>query len=161
MEQIPGEIFSLYSAYKALNSDYQVRDSHPVEYINSLEASGITGHLLHLKKGCIVTCLRNASPEAGCYNMTRMIVNAVRNNKILTCTITNGSNAGEEHSIPRIKLRPQDLTNQPCEWEILQLPVRLAYAMTITKSQGQTLEKLGVWLFTAVLIVVNSMVLHP
>jgi hypothetical protein len=42
------------------------------------------------------------------------------------------------------------LTNQPCEWERLQFPVRLAYAITINKSQAETLAKLGVWLVTAV-----------
>jgi ATP-dependent DNA helicase PIF1 len=86
------------------------------------------------------------SPEAGCYSGTRMIVNDVVNSTILRCTIINGRNAGEEISIPRIKLRPQDLTSQPCEWEMLQFPVRLAYAMAINKSQGQTLEKVGAWL---------------
>jgi hypothetical protein len=131
LEQIPGEIVSLYRAYKVVNSDEQVRGIYPAEYINSLEASGIPGHLLHLKKGCIVMCLRNVSPEAGCYNGTRMIVNYVMNTHILRCTIIHGRNSGEEISIPRIKLRSQDLTNQPCEWEILQFPVRLAYASTI------------------------------
>jgi hypothetical protein len=69
MDQIPGEIVSLYSADKevVVNSDEQVvRDLYPVEYISSLEASGMHGHLLHLEKGCTVTCLRNVSPEAGC-----------------------------------------------------------------------------------------------
>jgi hypothetical protein len=127
LEQIPGEIVSLYSADKVVSSDEKVRDFYPVEYINSIEASGIPYHLLHLKKGCIVMCLRNVIPEAGCYNGTRMIVNDVVHNKILRCTAINGRNAGEEISIPRIKLRPQDLTNHPCEWEILQFPVRLAY----------------------------------
>jgi ATP-dependent DNA helicase PIF1 len=150
LEHIPGEIVSLYSTDKAVNSDEQARDLYPVEYINSLKASGIPCHLLHLKKGCIVMRFRNVRPEAGCYNGTSMIVNDVVNNKILRCTIINGSNAGEEISIPRIKLRPQDLTNQPYEWEILQFPVRLAYAMAINKSQGQTLAKVGVWLVTAV-----------
>jgi hypothetical protein len=95
-------------------------------------------------------CLRNMSPDAGFYNGTRMVMNDVRNNKILKCTIIHGSNAGEEISIPRIKLRPQALTNHPCESERLQFPVRMAYVMTINKIQGQTLVKLGVWMFTAV-----------
>jgi ATP-dependent DNA helicase PIF1 len=76
-------------------------------------------------------------------------VNDVVHNKILRCTIINGSNACEEISIPRIKLRPQDLTNKPCEWERLQSLVRLASAITINKRQGQTLAKVGVWLVTA------------
>jgi nitrogen regulatory protein PII-like uncharacterized protein len=78
-----------------VNSDGQVRDLHPVEYINSLDTSGITGHLLHLKNGCIVMCLKNVSREAGCYNGTGVIVNDLRNNMILICTVINGSNAGE------------------------------------------------------------------
>jgi hypothetical protein len=78
-----------------VNSDEQVRDFYPVEYINSLEASGIPGHVLHLKKGCTVMCLRNESLEAGCYSGTRMIVNDAVNNKILRCTIINGSNDDE------------------------------------------------------------------
>jgi ATP-dependent DNA helicase PIF1 len=102
------------------------------------------------EKGCIVMCLRNMSPTAGCYNGTTTIANDVQNSKILRCTIINGCSAGAEISIPRIKLRPQDLTNQPCEWEILQFPVRLSYAMTIDKIQGQTLTKLGVLLGTKV-----------
>jgi hypothetical protein len=65
-----------------------------------------------------------------------MIVNDVRNNNILRSTIINGSNSGEEFSIPKIKLRPQHLANQPCEWERLQLPVRLADAMTIKKAKA-------------------------
>jgi hypothetical protein len=42
----------------------------------------------------------------------------------------------------KIKLRPQDLSNRTCEWEILQFPVtRLAYAMSITKSKAKPLQK--------------------
>jgi hypothetical protein len=50
MEQIPGEIVSLYSADKVVKSDEQVQDLYPVEYIDILEVSGIPCHLLHLKR---------------------------------------------------------------------------------------------------------------
>jgi hypothetical protein len=35
------------------------------------------------------------------------------------------------------------------------------YAMTINKSQGQTLEKVGAWFLLHYLVMVNSMLLHP
>jgi hypothetical protein len=133
---------NLQSDPKSDFGQMQTRKVTPEAYINSLEASGIPYYLLHPKKGCIVMCLRNVSPEAGCYNGTRMILNGVVYNNILRCTIINGRNAGEEISIPRIKMRPQDLTNQPCEWEILQFPVRLAYMQwPLTKSKAKPWKK--------------------
>ena len=47
--------------------------------------------------------------------------------------------------IPRITLRPKD-REFPFEWSRRQFPVRVAFAMTINKSQGQTLQNVGVWL---------------
>ena len=47
--------------------------------------------------------------------------------------------------IPRITLRPKD-KEYPFEWTRRQFPVRIAFAMTINKSQGQTLQSVGVWL---------------
>jgi ATP-dependent exoDNAse (exonuclease V) alpha subunit len=44
--------------------------------------------------------------------------------------------------IPRIALYPSQ-TNLPFQFKRLQFPVRLAFAMTINKSQGQTLDKIG------------------
>ncbi len=34
----------------------------------------------------------------------------------------------------------------PMEWERRQFPVRTCFAMTINKSKGQSLERVGVWL---------------
>lgn len=49
--------------------------------------------------------------------------------------------------IPRIELTPKegDVDN-PFEWRRRQFPIRPAFAMTINKSQGQTLDTVGIWL---------------
>ena len=68
--------------------------------------------------------------------------------------------------IPRIVARPTDPRGQACEWQRLQFPVKLAFAMTINKSQGQTFNRASVWLEKSVfthgqLYVAASRVGHP
>jgi len=74
--------------------------------------------------------LRNLNPPRLC-NGTRLQVTALRNNvieaTILTCPAT-----GEHAFIPRI---PLDLT---IEFKRVQFSVRVSFAVTINKSQGQT-----------------------
>ena len=47
--------------------------------------------------------------------------------------------------IPRIQLSP-DEDVFPFQWARRQFPVRVAFAMTINKAQGQTLQRVGVYL---------------
>ena len=56
-----------------------------------------------------------------------------------------GEYKGRKVLIPRITMRPKD-TEYVFEWSRRQFPVRLGFAMTINKSQGQTLQNVGVWL---------------
>ena len=51
--------------------------------------------------------------------------------------------------IPRVTLCPDD-TNLPFKLKRIQFPLRLSYALTINKSQGQTFEKVGIYLKQAV-----------
>ena len=60
-----------------------------------------------------------------------------------------GKYAGESVFIPRIPLIPNG-DDLPVEWKRLQFPVRLSYAMTINKSQGQSLKVVGLNLDTPV-----------
>ncbi len=59
--------------------------------------------------------------------------------------ILTGAHKGEHVLIPRIKLSPSDV-NLPFTLERIQLPLWLAYCLTINKAQGQTFNKLGIFL---------------
>ena len=48
--------------------------------------------------------------------------------------------------IPRLKINPSDVESMPFTLQRLQFPGRAAYAMTVNKSQGQTLAQVGVYL---------------
>ena len=53
--------------------------------------------------------------------------------------------SSEIHVIPRIYLAPSQ-TRLPLQLRRRQFPVKLAFAMTINKSHGQTLRRVGIFL---------------
>src|SRR5690606_20929841 len=61
------------------------------------------------------------------------------------CEILTGAFFGRIALIPRIKLEPTG-DFLPFNFSRLQFPVRLSFAMTINKSQGQTFDKVGILL---------------
>ena len=83
-------------------------------------------------------------PEGLC-NGTRLVVNRLISGRLLEATIASGSAAGRQVLIPRLALRPPD-NIFPFEWERRQFPVRPAFAISINKAQGQTLERVAVYL---------------
>ncbi len=64
---------------------------------------------------------------------------------VIEAAFISGPKSGQRVLIPRMKLNPSDST-LPFEFQRNQYPIKLAYAMTINKSQGQTLNKVGVYL---------------
>ena len=89
--------------------------------------------------------MRNLNPKKGLCNGTRMIFDKLHNNYLLECNIVGGQFANRKVLIPRITLRPKE-REFPFEWSRRQFPIKVCFAMTINKSQGQTLKKVGVWL---------------
>ncbi|VDP12686.1 unnamed protein product [Heligmosomoides polygyrus] len=65
---------------------------------------------------------------------------------ILGCKIATGANKGQYVLIHRIIFCPPAYGTSPCRVKRRQFSVRLAYAMTISKSQGQTFDRVGVYL---------------
>ena len=85
--------------------------------------------------------LRNLDPPRLC-NGTRLTVKNIMPH-VLEATILTGPGTNEDIFIPRIPLMPVDM---PFEFKRLQFPVRLSFAITINKSQGQSLGVVGLYL---------------
>jgi hypothetical protein len=82
--------------------------------------------------------------RAGLCNGTRLIVRELKNN-VIVAHILKGKTLGERVFIPRVDLIPSE-DEFPVTIRRRQFPVRLAFAMTINKFQGQTFEKVGIYL---------------
>lgn len=137
---MPSEEQVFYSSDQICPGDHNTRLEVPVEYLNTLAGGGLPPHELRLKTGIPVMLMRNLDPSNGLCNGTRLIVDQVINGRVLKATI-----AGTDRTvmIPRIDLSPKD-GMFPFEWKRRQFPVRVAFAMTINKSQGQTLKRVGI-----------------
>ena len=79
-------------------------------------------------------------------NGTKMIVRQMYTN-IIEAEIINGPGKGKIIAIPRITLI-EELHKEGTTLRRPQFPVKVAYAMTIDKSQGQSLERVGLYLIT-------------
>ncbi|ONM62889.1 PIF1 helicase [Zea mays] len=118
---------------------------YPPEFLNTLTPNGLPPHVLKLKIGCPVILLRNIDPANGLCNGTRLVVRGFQRNSIDT-EIVLGQYAGKRIFLPRIPLCPSDDEIFPFQFKRKQFPIRLSFAMTVNKAQGQTIPNVGVYL---------------
>ncbi|XP_075504378.1 ATP-dependent DNA helicase RRM3-like [Primulina tabacum] len=74
-----------------------------------------------------------------------MVCRAFRDN-VIHAEISVGQHAGKMVLLPRIPLSPAENEGYPFQFIRKQFPIRLCFAMTINKSQGQTIPIVGVYL---------------
>ena len=115
------------------------------EFLNNLTPNGLPPHALKLKLNCPVILLRNIDPANGLCNGTRLVVRGFQRNAI-DAEIVLGQHAGRRVFLPRIPLCPSDDDIFPFKFKRKQFPIRLSFAMTINKAQGQTIPIVGVYL---------------
>jgi hypothetical protein len=140
-----------YYSVDSVRSDDGAQDTsvlYPIEFLNSLAINGLPPHKLQLSVGCIVVLLRNLNKSGGLCNGTRLIVRRLYDNTI-DAEIATGDQVGERVFIPRVRLTPSAST-LPFDLSRLQFPVKLAFAMTVNKSQGQTFNRVGLSLLDPV-----------
>ena len=143
--RFPGPVKEFHSADFIPSSEQSGEEdpmlNYPVEYLNEINCSGLPLAKLELKVGCPVMILRNLDAAHGVCNGSRGILTQCRN-RVLEVKLLTGEHAGTKVFIPRI-------SNQPTEDQVAfkftrkQFPVRLCFAMTINKSQGQSVQNVG------------------
>ena len=97
-----------------------------------------------MKIGCPLILLRNLSPANGLCNGTRMILRHMTD-RVLEVQLIGGNNHGRIAFIPRITVIPSSKsTGFPFSLRRRQFPVRLAFAISINKAQGQSVKRVGI-----------------
>ena len=127
--------------------DSQDARSFSVEYCNSLNPTALPKHRITVKPGTPVMLLRNLDPSSGLCNGTRMTFKKMSpNGQVMLCDVKDETTGATfTYAVPRIALKPQE-REYSFEWSRRQYPVRVAYATTINKAQGDTLKMAGIWL---------------
>jgi len=91
--------------------------NYPVEYLNSINCSGLPLSKLELKEGCPIMVLRNLDVAHGVCNDSRGIVTRLRS-RVLEVKLLTGNFSGQKVFIPRI-------SNQPTEDQLVHIPFPL------------------------------------
>ena len=124
------------------DSDAHISE-YTTEFLYSLSPAGLPLGTLKLQVGMPVMLLRNLYPNQGLCNGTRLIITRLFQRGVQARIVSPDLRYnGKEHFIHRIPLTSSD--DLPFTLTRNQLPLRPCFAMTINKSQGQTLQCVGV-----------------
>ncbi|KAG3027022.1 hypothetical protein PC123_g5738 [Phytophthora cactorum] len=118
------------------------------EVLHTVKINGIPPHKLTLKKGTPIMMMRNLNPDLGLCNGTRLRIVELKPHVIHT-TIMTGERQRQHVLIPRIDfISDGEAREFSFRLRRKQFPVQPAFAMTISKAQGQTVQNLGLYLPT-------------
>ncbi|CAN0903754.1 ATP-dependent DNA helicase PIF1 [Linum grandiflorum] len=147
LDQWPGQEMYYYSS-DSIQSDFlgpaDAEAEYPVEFLNGLQIGNFPQHELKLKVGVPVILLRNLAQTIGLVNGTRMVIRTM-GTWFIEVEILTGTHIGDRVYLPRLSLTSKQ---KSLDFTLVrrQYPIGLSYGMTINKSQGQTLQTVGLCL---------------
>lgn len=133
------KIYTSIDSAENVNDYKEMNEVILTEYLNTLNPSNFPPHKLCLRKYAVIMLVRNLNIHEGLCNGTRLLVLDFKIN-VLKCQILTGDKTEDIVFLNRISLLCENV--YPFTFKRRQFPVKLAYAMTINKSQGQTFEKI-------------------
>ncbi|KAK2655048.1 hypothetical protein Ddye_008100 [Dipteronia dyeriana] len=119
-------------------------DTYSPDILNTFTTSGLPNHKLNFKVGVLVMLLWNIDQSNGLCNGTRLLIKKLGNH-IIEAKILSGNNIGQTVLIPRMTMTTSSHT-LPVKFKRRQFPMVRCFAVTINKSQGQTLSHVGIHL---------------
>lgn len=132
------------SICKSTDGDDSMGDLYTTEFLNTINCSGMPQHKLSLKVGAPIMLIRNIDQSAGLYNGTRLRVTNLGKSVIEVVTL-NGSKPNVKVLLHWMDMNPSE-SKWPVRMQRRQFPVIVSFAMTINKSQEQSLSHVGVHL---------------
>ena len=145
LEKLSNDSKVYASADHAFNDAGVTNDAIPNEYLNTIVVPGMPLHETILKLNCPIILLRNLNQHEGLCNGTRMVITAMAE-RVVEAQILTGAHAGRKAFIPRISLDTSMSSGLGFILRRRQLPIRLAFGMSINKAQGQSLDRVGIYL---------------
>ncbi|XP_028784202.1 ATP-dependent DNA helicase PIF1-like [Neltuma alba] len=146
-KSLPGESYE-YLSYDSVCKTNDNSDSFDnlctTEFLNTISSSGMPPHKLILKVGAPIMLLRNIDQALGLCNGTRLRISKLCRSVIEAITL-NGCMPNQKVLIHRMDMNPLE-NRWPFRMQRRQFPITLSFAMTINKSQGQSLRHVGLYL---------------
>ncbi|XP_058775557.1 uncharacterized protein LOC131649819 [Vicia villosa] len=145
LDLIPEEEYLSYDSIDRTDTSYtKAYEVLTPEFLSKLRTSSLPNHRIKLKVGTPIMLMRNLDQSDGLCNGTRLIVTRLANH-VIEAKIISGKNIGNLFYIPRMSMSPSE---SPWPFKLIrrQFPIIVSYAMTINKSQGQSLDSVGLYL---------------
>lgn len=145
LDLMPGDAMQHFSTDELLfeaGADPDDQNHIAPEVLRNINSASLPPGELNLKIGCPIILLRNLSPAQGLCNGTQLVVTRM-SARVLEASILGGKHDGDIVMIPRITLIPTVSPDIAFRFKRRQFPVRLAFALSINKSQGQSVRHVG------------------